>query len=119
MFKIFLAVVIGMLSFTSNTFAADSNLSTSLSSHQKIEMDTLAQLEKLHPELQNQVAGRCTKFWDVNLGKYEGVSCPSAFQEGMTWGLIGLLLGSLGSASTMTACAVGGFAFGYLNHSDY
>lgn len=83
------------------------------------EMDALAHLEKLNPDLQSQVAGRCTKFWDVNLGKYEGVNCPTAIQEGFTWGLIGLLLGSLGSASTMTAATVGGFAFGFLNHSDY
>ena len=81
------------------------------------EMDALAQLEKLNPELQNQVAGRCSKFWDVNLGKYEGVSCPSALQEGFTWGLIGLLLGSLADSS---AAGFGlGFAFGYLNNSDY
>ena len=113
MFKIFLAITIGMFSFTTNTFAADQ------SSAVKAELATLSQLEKLNPDLQYQVAGRCTKFWDANLGAYDGVSCPSALQEGVTWGLIGILLGSLGSASTMTACGVAGFAFGYLNNSDY
>lgn len=113
MFKIFLAITIGMLSFSPTTFAADQSHAV------KTELAALSQLEKLNPDLQYQVAGRCTKFWDANLGAYDGVSCSSALQEGITWGLIGVLLGSLGSASTMTAAGVAGFAFGYFNHSDY
>lgn len=82
------------------------------------EMDALAQLEKLNPELQNQVAGKCTKFWDANLGKYEGVTCTSGLQGGVLGALAGLLIGSLGSASTMAACTVGGFVLGYLSEAD-
>ena len=113
MFKIFVAVTIGMLSFSANTFAADQ------SSTVKSELATLSQLEKLNPELQYQVAGRCTKFWDVNLGKYEGSSCPTAMQEGVSFGLINLLLGSLGPGNSWAIGAGLGFIFGYATQSDY
>lgn len=112
MFKFLLTIVIGMCSFTTNTFAADQRIAF------KTELAALSQLESLNPELQYQVAGNCTKFWDVNLGKYEGYTCTSAMQEGVTWGLIGLLLGSLGPGNSWAVGAGLGFLFGIANHSN-
>lgn len=106
-FFIFLSVVaLSLNSFAANMTSASQN-----------EMQTLTQLEMQNPELQNQIAGKCWQEWDSNVGEYRSV-CRTPIQGAVAWGLIGLLLGSLGGSGAMVAGTAIGAVFGYVEESD-